>query len=174
MKMFNKISLTALTLMFLAVGVSQAKFIDVPAAKENALPSYDYGGVSYSTVSFSSAGVLVSDGPGSIVGFVTSSNSATTQASFIIFRDTDSLIGTAISGRTPGNAADDYLTTDEFARVYFTTQTAGGYPNGITYGQVFKFPAPIRFKRGCVAKSNTEVMQIITYLYTKFGETGQR
>ena len=140
----------------------------VPTGPGGALNSAVFVGVDRSTIVFSSASVLCFSGVGSVVGFIASSQTNSTD--FLIFRDTENLILTAESG---GNdAADDYLIHAEFVRIHMSTganisgtvQAVNGDPR---LGTVFKFPEPIRVYRGLAVKANSSAYNIITVLYNK-------
>lgn len=149
----------------LALGAyAKADTRGIPEGGDGALATADYGGVEYSTISFSSAGILMSDVQGSVVGFVWSSGTSIND--FIIFRDTPSLIAGAVNGNS---ASDDYLTTQEFARVFYSSQTAFGGVSSLNNTMTYSFPKPIRFKKGLVAKLNAATNAIVTVLYTRFG-----
>lgn len=147
-------------LMFLIVGAVNSKTILVPQGSESALPTSDYGGVSYGTIKFSTGTQVFSNNIGSIVGFVASSNTSTTDC--VIFYDTAAVISPA--DEQPGT---------EIARVYLSTNviTASAVITGNpVLGTTYKFPAPIRVTRGIVARTNSAAINVITILYNKFGE----
>lgn len=143
---------------------AKADTIGIPEGGDGALATADYGGVEYSTITFSSAGILCSNLPGSVVGFVWSSGTSIND--FITFRDTASQIAGAVNGSA---ATDDYLTANEFARVFYSSQTAFGGAASVSNTMSYYFPKPIRFKRGLVAKMNQVTNAIVTVLYTRFG-----
>lgn len=164
---FSVAAIVLFSTAFLRAGGGQ--YQGVPSGPGGALATADYGGVDRSTVSFSSANVLCFSGVGSVVGFVLSSG--TTVSDYVLFRDTGSLISGAISGRSPGDAADDYLTGAEIVRVYVST-TASVSGSTVNYGSsqlgtTYYFPKPIRVYRGLTAKLNVATYNMLTVLWNK-------
>lgn len=146
-------------LAIFCIGAAKAETLLVPQGSESALATSDYGGVQYGLLTFSTNPTVISDTYGSIVGFVASSNTNTTDC--IIFYDTAAVTSPA-----------DEQTGTEIARVYLSTNviSASAVITGApVLGTTYKFPAPIRTKRGIVARANTKVLNIVTILYTKFG-----
>ena len=159
-----KKSMLVAALFMGCVGYSKAETRLTPSGPSNALHTSDYGGVSYSTIAFSTANVIVFTGAGSVLGFVASSNTASTD--FIMFRDTDSLVSTVSN--------TDQATHAEFSRVYLST--ASGYSLDIIprngFGTTYKFPAAILVNKGLAVRPVTAAsngVSLITILYTKFG-----
>ena len=154
--------LIAALLSFLVAEAKAETFQAVPAGPSQALATADYGGVSRSTVSLSSANVLCFSGVGSVVGFVVSSGA--TQGDYILFRDTASLIAGALSGGGSGTLGD-YSTNQEFARVMLNNTTST--VNGGTLGTTYLFPKPIRVYKGLTASINSGIYNMVTILYNK-------
>lgn len=147
-------------LMFLIVGAVYSKTLLVPQGPESSLPTSDYGGSAYGTIKFSTAATLLSNRDGSIVGFVASSNTSTTDC--VIFYDTAAVL----------SPADEQPNT-EIARVYLSTNAASAsavITGAPVLGTTYKFPSPIRVTRGIVARANTSSINVITILYNKFGD----
>lgn len=132
----------------------------VPQGGGSHLATADYGGVSYSTIAFSSANVLNFSGPGSVVGIVVSSFAFSATSPWVSFRDTHSILG----------SGTDYTTTDEYVRVNLTTQTlhTGTVAFPGTGNFVFTFPKPIKVRLGSAVKASVSTLNLITVLYTKF------
>lgn len=159
--MFKKLLLFA-AVVLISNSMANALTFSIPRADNGDLASSDYGGVSYSTASiaFSTNPVLSLDGYGSVVGFIASSNTAVSD--FVTFHDTDSV-----------KSVNDPLLNQVFKIHLSSTSNAGsasinnGQPYGGTY---FKFPAPVRFLRGCAIRTNSAAIETIRLLYTKFGD----
>lgn|SRR3990167_10837406 len=164
----KKVILSAIATLALGVAIVHAGDIGIgqPHAQDGTMVSdWSYAGVSITTVAISSANAMLFAGEGVVVGFVASSNTAITD--FISFRSTEALLAGVTDG---GNAAtDDYTTTNEFARVYLASANPVGLTTGWSMGTVFKFPAPVRVVKGCAAKASVNTINIITYLWHKFG-----
>ncbi len=139
-------------------GLAKADTLLIPQGGGDALASSDYGGVSYSTVSISTNSFLAFSGPGSLVGFTASSSTAI--GDYIQFFDTETVLANP--------ALETYRTNDEFARIYMSSQTALG-GTIINYGTTYKFPAPVRIKRGLASKTSTPGIISLTLYWTKFG-----
>lgn len=140
--------------------MAHALTINVPQGPLTQLATSDYGGVSYSTITFSTQTFLLSDTWASVTGFVASSNTA--MSDYIVFYDTPALLSTR-----------NEQPETEFARVYLTTiaaNTTSIFPGSPVLGTSYKFPASIRTKRGLVARSSAGNLNMLTILYTKFGE----
>lgn len=161
--------LIAAFMLFLVAEAKAETFHNVPAGPSQALATADYGGVNRSTIAFSSANVLCFTGVGSVVGFVVSSGA--TNVDFLVFRDTASLISGATNGGSPGGAADDYTTTNEFARVYLSS--GAGFSGTIVnvgsthHGTHYLFPKPIRVYRGLAVKPIVATYNMVTILWNK-------
>lgn len=141
------------------VTMAKAETYSIPQGPMDQLQTSDYGGVQYSTISFSTQTFLIDNNYGSLLGFVASSNTAKTD--YISFYDTAAVL----------NPRDEQIAT-EFARVYLSTDTAVGsaYLSGSpVLGTSYKFPAAIRTKRGLVARASVANINLITILSTKFG-----
>ena len=157
--------------IFLSLTMAMAAHSDTRSGPRGsdgaALQNWDYGGVDYSTVSFSSGSVIAFTGKGEIVGIIVSSGGGNL-GDFVMFRDTPTIQSPLNSGGT------EQLTTDEVFRLYIssvntTVGTGGG--QSFKYGTVQALPAPIRFINGCVWKASANVYNMITVLYHKFTES---
>lgn len=113
----------------------------------------DYLGVDQTALSFSSTTVQLFTGEGVIIGFIASSNTALTD--FVAIKDTDTVLA-SFAGAT----------TNDVARVYLSSYAT---PGVIQLGTTYKFPAPIRVKRGAVVWAPTNTVPLVTWLYNKFG-----
>lgn len=168
MKKFFLVS-AAIILFSLTKAIAGGPFYGIPEGPNQALATADYGGVDITTIAFSSANAVCFTGVGSVVGFILSSG--TSVSDFVLFRSTDSLISGAIGARNPGNAADDYLVTNEISRVYVAT-TASVSGSTVNYGSsqlgtTYMFPKPIRVYRGLTAKVSVATYNMLTILWNK-------
>lgn len=141
---------------------------NVPQGAGTPLPTADYGGVERSTISFSSANVVVFTGAGSFAGVIASSapSSVTLDNAFIDCRDTSTLVAGASNGGNPGVGTDDYLTTDRFVRLYIGVSLSTG--TGAPIANPVMLPKPIRVYNGLVCKASSALYNMITFLGTKF------
>lgn len=148
-----------LGLIVTAISFSHADMRGVPRGQMSALATADYGGVSFSTFSVSSAAVQLFTGQGVYHGVNCGSISDSTEF-FYIIRDTQTIIGG--SGLTTAGA--DYTATNEIYRVTVSTNldyTADGRAiREVTTDVATKifvhFPRfPIRVIRGAVFKMST-------------------
>lgn len=178
--MSKKLLFLAAFVALLGVAKLQADTLDTPQGSGNSLATADYGGVEYTTVTFSSANVQCFSGPGSIAWIhVTSANAAAFLTDFITIRDTDVFIAT--NSISAGNGGfGDYSTNNEVFRVYVGTAigTGQGYANqwvsnGIT-GFDYVFAKPIRVLRGAMVKCNALVFGPITVGKTAFSGRNNR
>lgn len=164
-------NIVSILFMFLLLGV------DLVIARMGTAPynqagdpvsTADYLGVDIATatLSFSTTNIVIFSGDGSLVGFVASSTPAAGFGDHVLFRGTDSVTGTT-----------DNLNTNEVTRVYLASSTvsngpAGNIPNQPAMGTSYKFPSPMRFRKGCVGRVVTSVvggvLNNITYLYNSF------
>lgn len=178
--MSKKLLFLAAFVALLGVAKLQADTLDTPQGSGNSLATADYGGVEYSTITFSSANVQCFSGPGSIAWIhVTSANAANSLTDFIILRDTETLISTnPVSGTTGG--LGDYSTNNENFRIWVGTAigTGQGYSNqwvsnGLT-GFDYVFAKPLRFVRGAMIKCSGMVFGPITVGKTVFSGRNSR
>ena len=170
----RKLTLLTATIVALMVGVGRTETLMVPQNQSGFPLSPDYG-VTYSTIAFSSANVLlIGDEPGnvatkggSIVGFIASSYTFAAPLDFILFRDTGSILN------QPENASGlggDYQTNNEICRVYLASTSVATNGTALQLGQSYKLPQPIRVKRGLTAKASTALLNMVTFIYTKYGQ----
>lgn len=157
----KKILFVAGIVALLTVGRGlKAETYNIPEGPGGALASSDYAGVAYSTgITVTTSSVLAFQGPGSIVGFIASSN--TSSADFIQFFDTATIV----------NVGEAFRSADEICRVHLDTNTVTGLmlSGSNKLGSIVKFPAPIRVKRGLMTKVNSaSPINVITILYNKF------
>ena len=140
--------------------MAQAETYSIPQGPIDQMRTSDYGGVQYSTISFSTQTFLIADNYGSLLGFVASSNTAKTD--YISFYDTAAVL----------NPRDEQPGT-EFARVHLSTDTGVGVSvitGSPILGTSYKFPASIRTKRGLVVRASVANINLLTILHTKFGQ----
>lgn len=165
----RKIILSAIVALMTGAAIVNAgqRQVGLPQGPSGDLATYDYGGVSIATITFSSANCQLFQGEGVVYGFVATSNTALTDA--ISFRSsTGILTGFQDAGRVGDG---DYTTTNEVLRVHLSS-----YPSVIgnvvnfsgQLGMQYKFLAPARFKNGAAAKANVGTIGLITYFYHKF------
>lgn len=164
----NKLmKLFAFTLLALGLGFGSAhaaRIGNVPTAQDGQpVATSDYLGVSFSTVQFSSANVLVADGDVALVGIMFTS--ATNVSDFLMLRSTGGLTPGATSAGNAGG--DDYTTTGEVYRIYMTSSTlsVAGTAGIIQHGFKWSPPAPMRFRSGLAAKMNTHTLNSVVILY---------
>lgn len=178
--MSKKLLFLAAFVALLGVAKLQADTLDTPQGSGNSLATADYGGVEYTTVTFSTANVQAFSGPGSIAWIhVTSANAAAFLTDFITIRDTDAFISTnSINAATGGTG--DYSTNNEAFRIYVGTAigTGQGYSNqwvsnGLT-GFDYVFSKPIRLVRGAMIKCSSMTFGPITIGKTVFSGRNNR
>lgn len=161
--------LTAAFLLSASLASAGDRKVGVPVAQTGvAVSGWDYAGVDRSTITFSSKNVLAFTGEGVVIGFIASSN--TLSSNFLSFCDTGAAVSSGISDVDTATSSA-YALGNEFARVYHSTDsyTASMGFNDRSLGTTYEFPAPIRVKRGLVVKANTNLHNIITVLFHKFG-----
>lgn len=143
-----------------------------PTSEGYPLGTSDFAGVLYTTISFSSANAVCFTGQGSIVGFMASSS--TISSDFIMFSDsapTDKASYISSGAVSAGqNAGDDYTTTNEVFRVYMATTTPTPYGE-TQLGTYFKCPVAVRFKGGALAKMTTNAYNKVVVLWTRLSKT---
>lgn len=142
----------ALGLLVLAAKQSQAN------VQGNGIPTtpVDYAGVEYSTnvISGSTNPVIVFNGPGSVSGFVASSNTAITD--FVAFYDTAAV---AVNS--------DIAATTEVFRVYLSSTPPNPYYN---LGSTWELKRPVRFRYGVAARCSVSNVTNIRVLGTEFNK----
>jgi len=159
------------TAMLMTVAAfAHADTVGTPQGKGNPLATADYGGVNVATISFSSANFLLfGSGGGSVSWFHVSSNTSSTD--FLSFRSTGNV------SPSPNNGLGaDFVTTDEIARVYISTNALSpssgflgtGTTEDLAVGYTYTFPSPMRSNRGLAVKANVHTIRMITIGYTKF------
>lgn len=134
----------------------------VPEGPSSQIYTSDYAGVSYSTVSLSSANVQHFVGAGVFQGIMVSSFAFANPPQYILIRDTESLLG----------STSDYNTHAEVFRVELTTGSwASGQSSNDSNGIrnfYYKPPYPIRMKRGLATKAVDATVRMYNVLWTKF------
>lgn len=112
----------------------------------------DYGGYDYTAIAFSSTTTQLFTGEGVVYGFIASSNTSIND--FLVLKDTDSVL-TNFNGNT----------NNDIARVHLSSSQATA-DTGL--GTTYRYPAPIRVKRGAVVYGNSAVLNMVTWLWNKF------
>lgn len=116
---------------------AQADFRKIPEGPSGQLETSDYGGVDYSTISFSTSAVLCFTGEGVVHGAIISSNSVSTDK--LLFFATGTLVG-----------AKDTLSNSQAFMVVNLSTTNLSDTNKIGYydqeTRFVKFPHPIRVR----------------------------
>ena len=172
--MKSKLLVAAFALSLMAVVAVHADTREGPHGSDGKhLDSWDYGGVDYSTVTFSSAAVMLFPEDGVVVGFIASSPTVTGLNDYISFWDTDTL------RQGFQNGTSDYINvpSKEAFRLYMSSvNTTIGTGGGQTfkYGTVTMLPAPIRFVKGCAYSVSTNAYNLVTVLYHKFSSLGTK
>lgn len=161
-------------LLVLSASLAKADLRDIPKGGPQALASADYGGVDYSTVTFSSANVLL------VGGIINKGNSGSISkvhvssfplggidSTYFIIRDTWNIIPGAVSG---GQAASsDYTTTNEVYRVYLTTASGTKWVgSGTGFGFDYVFDPPLRVRKGATFKWSANSVPGTTIQSTEF------
>lgn len=168
----KKLLIAAAFLGLMAAKAQAGTLLDTPEAPGSAQVSADYGGVSYSSVSYSSANVLCFTGAGVIHWIHISSipANATPGADFIIVRDTNNLTSGAVSG---GPGVDpltvDYSVSGEAFRLNISTVTGGNCNGSPADGYTYWFAPPIRLRKGGAVKTNVSNYNRMTIGWTNFG-----
>lgn len=156
--MFKKLLLSA-TFVMGVIGIIHAESYGTPGSVTgNQLPSSDYGGVNYTTITLSANNVLLFEGQGVFQGVSVSSFAFSTPPAFLILRDTATVV-----------AAE---TGDEIYRIYLTTTLVEGLSTSVQGGGAYNFSYypkhPIRVRRGAALKCSVATVDKITAYWTKF------
>ena len=164
---------TVLVSLMAVVKAEAGSLLDTPEAPGAAQASADYGGVAYSSVSFSSGNVLCFTGQGVISWINLSSVPVVNGVQFLIIRDTASLTSGAPNTPIAGNVSaglTDYSTNDEIWRLNIATNSGVNWVSTPNEGGVYyRFDPPLRVKRGLAVKSSIANFQRMTVGWQNFG-----
>lgn len=146
---------------FVAAKVN-ADTYQIPQGAQGDLATSEYGGVSYSTITFSTNPVLCFSGAGVIQGIIVSSN--TDSRDWVTFHDS----GTVYTVNDPLD--------NRFMKIHLSTQTSVYGAGTVTSvlndsrTQIIPISPPIRVKRGLKVRTNVSNIELITIQWTKFGD----
>lgn len=179
----KKVLLSTIATLFMGVAVVQASAVIYGAPQTSdgqVAQTADYGGVGFSTVTYSSSNVLLFGRGGGSISFIHFATAPAAGTNFAIIRATnptndDYLTPGAISGnRGPNPLTADFSTGDEVYRIHIASSLANNY-NGLSSfdparGYDYKFPVPLRINGAATFKLESVNYGPVTIGVNWFGD----